>query len=103
MTDVAQTNAIERIARVLAGQRLSSNAEGTEPSAAPDVDDAWPDYRDDAVAVLKTLREPDADMAAAGDPAVWRAMVGAALGLEPDEAAGDAPPPPGTDPWNEGP
>lgn len=78
--DISVTPAIERIARVLAAQRLSANAEGHEPSAAPDVDDAWPDYRDDAIAVLKTLREPDAKMAAAGDPAIWERMVAAALG-----------------------
>jgi hypothetical protein len=80
--DVAQTDAIERIARVIAGQRLSANADGSDSSAGPEVDAAWPDHRDDAVAILKTLREPDAAMAAAGDPAVWEAMVTAALGRE---------------------
>ena len=80
---MSKTDAIERIARVLAGQRLSVNADGSEPSAAPDVDDAWPDYRDDAIAVLKTLREPDEAMAAAGDVTIWEKMIGAALGPEP--------------------
>lgn len=103
--DVSRTGAIERIARVLAGQRLSANADGNEPSAAPDVDDAWPDYRDDAVAVLKTLREPDAAMAEAGDPRVWEAMVRAALGEERAAigGAGYEPAEPGTDPLHEGP
>lgn len=82
--DVAKTGAIERIARVLAGQRLSINAEGSEPSAAPDVDDAWPEFEDDAIAVLKTLREPDEDMAAVGDVALWGRMIAAALGTPLD-------------------
>jgi hypothetical protein len=77
---ISTTPAIERIARVLAGERLSANAEGDEASAAPSVDDTWPDYRDEAVAILRTLREPDEAMAAAGDPAVWERMVLAALG-----------------------
>ncbi|MFC4293572.1 hypothetical protein ACFO0A_00710 [Novosphingobium tardum] len=72
--------AIERIARVLAGQRLSANAGGEDPSAAHAVDMQWQDYRDDAVAVLKTLREPDGSMAAAGDVAVWSRMIDAAIG-----------------------
>jgi hypothetical protein len=80
MMDVAKTGVIERIARVLAAQRLSSNAEGSEPSAAPDVDDAWADFVDDAVAVLKTIRAPDEDMATVGDVAVWERMIAAALG-----------------------
>jgi len=85
--NISRTGAIERIARVLAGQRLSSNAEGSEPSAAPDVDDAWPDFQNDAIAVLKTLREPDSDMAAVGDLAVWERMIAAALGTPLDMAA----------------
>lgn len=103
--DVSKTAAIERIARVLAGQRLSANADGHEPSAAPDVDDAWPDYRDDAVAVLKTLREPDAAMAAAGDPATWERMIAAALGNDLPAAPGTGfeAPEPGADPLHEGP
>lgn len=101
--DISRTGAIERIARVLAAQRLSSNAEGSEPSAAPDVDDAWPDYEDDAVAMLKTLREPDADMAAVGEVAVWKRMIAAALGTPLDSAEATEPPKPGTDPLHEGP
>ena len=82
--DVSVTPVVERIARVLAGQRLSANAKGTSPSAGNAVDEAWRDHVDDAVAVLRTLREPDTAMARAGDPRVWEAMVLAALG----EAAG---------------
>jgi hypothetical protein len=77
--DVSTTSVVERIARVLAGQRLSANAEGSEESAARQVDAAWRDPPMDAVAVLKTLREPDQAMAAAGDVAVWERMVLAAL------------------------
>ena len=77
--DVATTPVVERIARVLAGQRISANAEGQAESAGDLVDAAWKDYRDDALAVLRTLREPDQAMAAAGDPATWEAMVRAAL------------------------
>jgi hypothetical protein len=84
MMDIADTPAIERIARVLAGQRLSANGDGSGHSVGRDVDKAWPEFVDDAVAVLRTLREPDHDMAAAGDPAVWTKMVLAALGrVEP--------------------
>lgn len=100
--DVAKTPVIERIARVLAAWRLSVNAEGSESSAAGDVDASWTDYHDDAVAILKTMREPDAAMAAAGDPAVWERMVLAALG-KPVAAASTEPPEPGTDPLHEGP
>jgi hypothetical protein len=78
--DVAVGDAIERIARVLAGQRLSANAGGTSASAAAEVDETWPFYRDDAVAILHTLRVPDEAMARAGDPAIWEAMIAAALG-----------------------
>ena len=76
---VSQTTALERIARVLAGQRLSGNGEGSETSAGPHVDEVWREHLDEAAAVLRTLREPDEDMAAAGDPDVWEAMVMAAL------------------------
>ena len=78
--DVSVTNVVERIARVLAGQRLSANADGDQTSAGPAVDVSWREHIDDAVAVLKTLREPDPAMARAGDPQVWEAMILAALG-----------------------
>ena len=76
----SQSSIVERIARVLAGQRLSSNAEGSNPSASEAVDAAWREHLDDAVAVLKTMREPDAAMTAAGDAAMWESMIRAALG-----------------------
>jgi hypothetical protein len=37
-----------------------------------------------ALAVLHTLREPDDDMAAAGDPDMWRKMVEVAIGERVD-------------------
>lgn len=76
------TPVVERIARVLAGRQISLNGGGNEAHAANAVDAAWPDHVDDAYAILHTLREPDADMAEAGDVAVWRAMVGAVLQRE---------------------
>lgn len=76
----SQSSIVERIARVLAGQRLSSNAEGSNPSAGEAVDAAWREHLDDAVAVLKTMREPDAAMTRAGDATTWEAMIRAALG-----------------------
>ncbi|ONF95627.1 hypothetical protein [Sphingomonas jeddahensis] len=77
--DIATGPLVERIARVLAGERLSANGHGDQESAGGAVDAAWPDYRDAAIAVLHTLRAPSAAMAAAGDPAVWERMVLAAL------------------------
>ncbi len=78
--DIASTGAIERISRVLAAQRLSTNAEGDEPHAADTVDATWTDLRPDAIAILKALREPDEAMERAGDIAVWQRMIEAALG-----------------------
>lgn len=77
--DVSTTPALERVARVLAGQRISANADGDTESAANEVDAQWRDYLEDATAVMKTLREPDQAMAAAGDPAVWERMILAGL------------------------
>lgn len=76
---VANTDIVERIARVIAGRIVSSNADGSDPSAGEVVDRVWPDYREDALSILRTLREPDEGMAAAGDVAVWERMIEAAL------------------------
>jgi hypothetical protein len=73
------TPAVERIARVLAARQLSLNGGGSDPHAAQAVDETWRDHVEDAYAILHTLREPDADMAQAGDVAVWRSMIGAVL------------------------
>jgi hypothetical protein len=79
---VSNLTLVERIARVLAGRDHSLNAEGDDPSAGPTVDETWHQYVDDALAILRTLREPDQVMAAAGDTAVWERMVEAALSVE---------------------
>ena len=76
---VSSTDIVERIARVIAGRIVSSNAEGSDPSAGVVVDRIWVDYRQDALSILRTLREPDEAMARAGDAAVWERMVEAAL------------------------
>jgi hypothetical protein len=77
--DISTTPVAERIARVLAGQRISANAGGDAESAAGLVDTAWRDHLADALAVLRTLREPDRAMADAGDVAVWERMILAAI------------------------
>jgi hypothetical protein len=78
--NVSSTPVVERIARVLVARNASANASGDDLSAGPIVDELWADFRDDAIAVLRTLREPDAVMARAGDPAVWEKMILAAIG-----------------------
>ena len=79
---VSNLTLVERIARVLAGRELSINAEGDDPSAGPNVDEEWHKHVDDALAILRTMREPDPVMAAAGDVEVWERMVEAALNVE---------------------
>jgi hypothetical protein len=76
---VSNLSLIERIARVIAGRVVSINAGGEDPSAGDRVDSIWRDYRDDALSVIRTLREPDPAMAEAGDVAVWERMIEAAL------------------------
>ena len=76
---VSNTSLVERIARVIAGRIVSINADGDDPSAGDKVDEIWRDYREDAVSILRTLREPDPAMAEAGDLAVWQRMIEAAL------------------------
>ncbi len=83
---VSATSAIERIARVIAGQQLSANGDGVEHSASASVDMEWQAHIDDAYAILRTLREPDEIMAAAGDAAIWERMVAAALEADFDPA-----------------
>ena len=76
---VSNLSLVERIARVIAGRVISANADGDDPSAAEKVDEAWQFYRDDAVSILKTMREPDEAAASAGDVATWERMIEAAL------------------------
>jgi hypothetical protein len=79
MTDFAHTPAVERIARVLAGMAVSANGHGADPSAGEIVDATWHSFRTDAVAVLKTLREPDPVVAQAGEGETWTRMVDSLL------------------------
>lgn len=76
----------ERIARVLAGAAHSSNAEGSDPSAAEKIDQVWPQHLNQALAVLHTMREPDEAMSAVGDTEQWRRMVEAAIAQHVDPA-----------------
>ena len=76
---VAEMPLVERIARVLAGAAHSSNAEGSDPSAAAKIDQVWPEHVNQALAVLHTMREPDQAMAAAGDADAWTRMVETAI------------------------
>ena len=76
---VSEQPLVERIARVLAGAALSSNAQGSDPSAGEKVDLAWPEHVNQALAVLHTMREPDSSMAAKGDPETWTRMVEVAI------------------------
>jgi hypothetical protein len=79
---VSNTSIVERIARVIAGRVASINAEGDDPSAGDRVDSTWRDYSEDARSILRTLREPDPAMAAAGDVDMWERMVLAAIERE---------------------
>jgi len=76
---VSNTSLVERIARVIAGRVVSVNAGGEDASAGDRVDSIWRDYREDALSVIRTLREPDPAMAEAGDVSVWERMIEAAL------------------------
>ena len=75
---------VERVARVLAGAALSSNAEGSKSSAASEVDRSWRKHVNQALAILHTAREPDEAMAAVGDSDMWRNMVEAAIAQKID-------------------
>jgi uncharacterized protein YbdZ (MbtH family) len=83
---VSQLSLVERIARIIAGWRVSANAEGDESSAARLVDATWRDHRGDALAIIRTLREPDPAMAAAGDAELWERMAEAAIAEAEAEA-----------------
>jgi hypothetical protein len=76
---VSEKPLVERIARVLAGAAHSSNAEGSDPSAGEKIDRLWREHVNQALAVLHTMREPDPEMAAAGDAEMWSKMVEAAI------------------------
>ena len=78
--DISHTETLERVARVIAGLKLSANANGEVRSASGAVDEVWRSHLHDAAAILNALREPDAQMAAVGDADTWTRMVRAALG-----------------------
>lgn len=66
---------VERIARVIAGYRLSANADGAECSAADAVDALWPAHQDEAVAILKALRDPSPTMIESGMGGEWGVLI----------------------------
>ena len=76
---IANTSLVERIARVIAGRIISINADGDYASAGDKVDEVWHLYQEDAVSILKTMREPDEASAAVGDADMWERMIEAAL------------------------
>ncbi len=76
---VSEQPLVERVARVLAGAAHSSNAEGSDPSAGDKVDMVWREHVNQALAVLHTMREPDEEMAKAGDAESWSKMVETAI------------------------
>ena len=79
MVEFAHMSLVERIARVMAGEALSSNANGSDASAGDKVDFAWREHVPAALAVLHAIREPDESAAAAGDAAAWQRMVEASI------------------------
>lgn len=82
MAEGGNTSLVERIARVLCGAEHSANAEGSETSAGEHVNQHWPKHRNQALAVLHSIRETDPAGAAAGDPQMWQRMVEASIAAE---------------------
>ena len=74
---ISEQPLVERMARVLAGAAHSSNAEGSDPSAADTVNLAWLEHVNQALALLHTMREPDERMASAAE--AWTRMVETAI------------------------
>lgn len=79
MPEGGHTDLVERIARVLCGAEQSANAEGSDEHAGSHVDQHWKHHRNQALAVLKSIRETDPAGAAAGDPKLWTRMVEASI------------------------
>lgn len=86
---VSEQPLAERIARVLAAAAHSSNAEGSDPSAGGKIDLVWREHLNQALAVLHTMREPDAGMAAAGDAETWAKMVEAAIAAADEKVSAE--------------
>ena len=70
---------LERIARVLAGAELSANGDGNDPHAADRVDATWLDHRNQAMAILHTMREPDPGVTDPAEAEAWRKIIDAAI------------------------
>jgi hypothetical protein len=70
---------LERIARVLAGAELSANADGSNAHAADDVDATWRNHRNQAMAILHTIREADPGVRDDAEAASWRKLVDSAI------------------------
>jgi hypothetical protein len=68
----------ERIARVIAGEELSANADGGDRHAGTAVDESWPDHLTQALAILNTIREPDQNVDPA-DAAAWQRIIDSAI------------------------
>ncbi len=85
MPEGGHTSLVERIARVLCGAEHSANADGSEPSASAHVDQHWPKHRNQALAVLKAIRETDASGASVGDPVTWTRMAEASIADAEDD------------------
>ena len=85
MPEGGHASLVERIARVLCGAQHSANADGSEASASAHVDQHWPTHRNQALAVLKAIRETDASGASVGDPEIWTRMVEASIADAEDD------------------
>lgn len=70
---------LERVARVLAGAELSANADGEQAHAAEAVDATWRDHRNQAMAILHVLREPDPRVVDRTEADAWRRQIDAAI------------------------
>lgn len=82
MPEGGQTSLVERIARVLCGAAHSANADGNEKSAGEHVNQHWREHRNQAMAVLHAIREPDPAAASVGSAETWQKMVEASIAAE---------------------
>src|SRR3546814_6058256 len=64
---VSSTPAVARVARVLAGLKLSLNAEGGDTNAGGAVDAGWQDGIENVLSVVGTLRQPGEEMVGIGE------------------------------------
>lgn len=94
---IANSPAVERIARVLARERSRRSDGSTDPSPAADADTLWAEYRAQAVAILESLREPPPEVVRLGVSEAWARGVEATLEGHPESAPapGQSDPEPG--------